>query len=172
MSEVDLGRFTLEQVRDFWEQMVRRHPIEEASGGVQHVIFRLHDHLFALEARSCRGVFPYRPPSPLPVLPAHILGVSSIRGRPISVTDISVFFGLKPARKGGHMLIVHAGEEETALLVDWVEALVEFNPAEVSPPPQKWIGMRTGLVRGVFDHRGELLVLLDAERCIKAIEAA
>lgn len=172
MSEpIDLGRFTMEEVRAFWDRMVAHSPLERGPEGVQHVIFRLHRSLFALEASYCRGVFPFRPPSPLPVLPAHILGVSSIRGRPVSVTDISVFFGLKATSNAGHMLIVHSGEEETALVSDWVETLTELDVTAAQPPPSRWVGMRTGLVTGVLDYKGDMLVLLNAERCIRAAEA-
>lgn len=169
-EEIDLGRFTMEEVRAFWDRMVAHSPLERGPEGVAHVIFRLHRSFFAVDARFCRGVFPYRPPSPLPVLPAHILGVSSIRGRPVSVTDISVFFGLKASMNAGHMMIVHSGEEETALVADWVVALTELDLSRAEQPPSRWVGMRTGLVTGVLDYKGDMLILLNAERCIKATE--
>ena len=118
MNGIDLGRFTIEEVQNFWEQMVARNPIDEGISREQYVVFRLCDCLFALPVKACRGVFPYRAPTPLPSLPAHVVGVAAIRGRPLAVTDISVFFGLKGRPKGGHMLIVHAEGEETALAVD------------------------------------------------------
>jgi len=171
VTDIDLGPYTIEQVRDFWDRMVERNPIEKGEQGDQYVLFRLASTHFALKADSCRGVVSFRQPSPLPVLPPHIIGVASVRGRPISVTDLSVFFGLKGPTRGGHMLIVQAQGEETAIRVDWVESVVELDISLAEPPEAKWHGLRTGLVLGAMDYKGLPLIVLDPARCIKAVES-
>lgn len=172
MNGVDLGKYSIEEVRAFWELMARRNPAEKAVVGDQHVIFRLGVGHFAIKAASCGGVVGYRQPSPLPVLPQHVIGVAAIRGRPMSVTDLGVLFGLRPAPKGGHMLLVRADGEETALKVDWVDSVVELDLANLTPPPPKWEGLRTGLVLGAVTYRGTQVIVVDAGRCIKASETA
>lgn len=171
MSEIDYGRFTPEEVSAFWDRMVAENPIDDDSDELdQFVVFRLGKAWFAVESRYCRGVEPFRPPSPLPVLPAHIMGVAAVRGRPVSVTDIGIFFGQKPAERSGHLLIINAGGEETALKADWVDAVTPLDISEMVNPPSRWQGLRTGLVRGAVERKNTLVLVLDAERCIKAPE--
>lgn len=172
MNGVDLGNYTIEQVRAFWDEMAARNPPEDISKGEQHVLFRLGLATFAINASSCGGVVGYHSPSPLPVLPLHIIGVASIRGRPISVTDLGALFGMMPAPKGGHMLLVRSEGEETALKVDWVDTVVDLDVSQAEPPPVKWQGLRTGLATGCISYKGTTVIILDAARCIKAVESA
>lgn len=171
MNGVDLGPYTIEQVRAFWDHMVAQNPVDTREPGEQHVLFRTIGMKFAVRADACKGVFPYRQPAPLPVMPPHIAGIASILGRPFSVTDISVFFGRKSDHAGGHMLIIRDEEEETALLVDWVESVAELDLKEMEPPLAKWKGLRTGLVLGAMSHKGEPLIVLDPARCMRAVES-
>lgn len=172
MNQIDLGRYSIEEVRAFWELMERRNPSGEAAVGDQHVIFRLGLGYFAIKAKNCSGVVGYRQPSPLPVLPQHVIGVAAIRGRPMSVTDLGVLFGLRPAPKGGHLLLVRVENEETALKVDWVDSVIELDLSDIADPPSRWEGLRTGLVQGAVSYKGTQLIVLDAARCIKAAESA
>lgn len=171
MTSVDLGKYTIEEVRAFWDQMVRRNPYDDGAKGEQHVLFRLGHTNFAIRASSCSGVVAYRQPSPLPVLPQHILGVAAVRGRPISVTDLGVLFGMKLPQKGGHLLLLKSEGEETAIRVDWVDSVIDLDLAHAKPPPAKWQGLRTGLVGGIVYHRFEEVIVINAARCIRAAES-
>lgn len=171
MNDIDLGPYTLEQVRAFWDQMVAQNPVDDREPGEQFLVFRVIGMKMALRADACKGVFPYRAPAPLPVMPPHIAGIAAILGRPISVTDISVFFGKKGSHHASHLLVIKDDEEETALLVDWVEAVVELNLKEMEQPLSRWKGLRTGLVLGAMSYKGEPLIVLDPARCLRAMDS-
>lgn len=168
MSEVDLGRYTMEEVRAYWDRMVQLNPVPQGNEGEPHVTFRLGKAWFAILASVCKAVEVFKVPSPLPVLPPHIMGVSAIRGRPVSVTDLGIFFGQKPAERGGHLLLIGAEGEETALKADWVDTVIPIDLTKAEQPPSKWRSLRTGLVKGAVYERNTLYLVLDPARCIKA----
>lgn len=172
LTKVDLGKYTEREVRAFWDKMVKKATTTWEGDYDPYVIFHLKKTLFAIKATSCKGVHPFTQPSPLPVLPPHIMGISAIRGRPISVTDLGVFFGMKPTRRRGHFLLVFEEEEETALNVDWVETVKPIDIDNLEKPTAKWEGLRTGLVLGIATSTEEKkpIIVLNAARCLRAAE--
>ncbi len=166
----DYGRFTEEEVKEFWARMVAESDSLAERDGDLYVIFRMGQAWFAIRADTCRGVVEFTTPSPLPVLPGHILGVASIRGRPISVTDLGAFFGMKTSDRGGHLLIVQDGGEETAIKVGWVDAVARLDDDTLTPVPAKWRGLRSGLVLGLVSIDGREAILINTARCLRPDE--
>jgi chemotaxis signal transduction protein len=159
-----------EELRRFWDAMVERYERENRlEQGHPHVIFRVGASRFALDAAACRGVTPYRTPTPLPSLPRHLIGVVAVRGRPISVTDLRVLLGVtgERAERRGHILLLAKGALETALKVDWAEGVRPIDPGDVREADTTLVrGARSGLVTGTLLMRGQPVHLLDVERCL------
>lgn len=170
MTEIDLGRYTIEEVRAFWDKMVEHNPPEEEDPGPPYIFFRIGRQWFAIGIEACKMVESYRKSSPLPVQPPHILGIASLRGRPVTVTDLGFFFGIKNETKNGHLLVVRTGNDETALKVDWVSRVAYIRPSETEEPPREPKSLRVGLVTGAARKQDSLVLILDASRCIKAFE--
>ena len=172
MNEVDLGHYTLEEVRRFWDHMVARNPLPPSDPGALHVFFRIGQQWFALDSSVCKGVEPYRKPSPLPVMPQHIMGVAAVRGRPVAVTNLGIFFGIRNVEEGGHLLIIGSDGEETALKTDWVDRVGHIREWETEAVPEKFRGMRTGLASRITYKKNSMVLILDPGRCMKAAESA
>lgn len=152
----------------YWREMEERAaPLLNLKGEL-HVIFRLGDALFAFEAVAGRGVFPWREPSPLPVLPRHILGAVVLRGRPVSVTRLDVLAGerIDSEVRPRHLLVVRWGEYETALAVDAVLSVERIDREGMVPAGHRWDGARRGLILGRVDRGGPPVYLLDPKRCL------
>lgn len=169
MTEIDLGRYTLEEVKAYWAQMEERNPPAE-DPGPPYIFFRIGQQWFAIPIEACKWIEPYRKSTPLPVQPPHILGITSLKGRPVTVTDLGFFFGIKSEAGKGHLIMVKAGNDETALKVDWVARVAYIRQSEVEQEPQELKSLRVGLVTGAARKMNSLILILDAQRCIKAVE--
>lgn len=172
MSPDSFRHYTDEELAANWKEMERRAADALASTGEPHTFFRIGGHRFALPAVACKGVVAYRDPTPLPSLPRHLLGITAIRGRPVSMTDLRSLLGMEEGarRHKGHLLLVRVGDEETALKVDWVETVHPVDASALVPAPAQWRGKRRGLVRGEIAAEGSQkgVLLLDPLRCLRS----
>ncbi len=171
-ARVDMGKYSKSKVREYWKQMVRRTEMHWNTAGELYAIFRIGTVRFALKASYVHAVVLFREPSPLPMLPKHLMGVTSIRGRPVSVTNLSYLTGIEeePRDKNGYLVLLGDGEEKTALKVDWVFDVALLDPSKSVAPPEKWKGVRNGIVTGMIDEPGApAVLLLDAVKCIRSV---
>jgi purine-binding chemotaxis protein CheW len=143
-----------------------------AAGGDGHLVFRLSGAWAALEIGRVREVVDPAPLTPVPRMPAFLLGVMNLRGRVVTVVDLGMKMGLGPAGSGPDACIllatVRIGGESTwlGLPADAVREVVSLPPAAISPPPRLGLGLRSEMVRGVADWSGDFLLVLDIDRAL------
>jgi len=80
-------------------------------------------------------VTPRLPLTALPLAPAHLLGVVNLRGRPVTVLDLSALIGLGPSRPTDLYIIATALDMRVALPVKRVHG-VEQAPTPPDRPPE------------------------------------
>lgn len=102
-------------------------------GSNQLVVFTLDDQRYALHLSAVERVVSGVAITPLPKAPDIILGVVNVHGRIVPVADIRRRFGL-PAREMSlrdQFVIAHTVRRPVILVVDRVEGIVTYSPAEV-----------------------------------------
>ena len=90
------------------------------------VVFELDGAPYALPVECVREIVRQKPITPIPRLPAELLGVISLRGQVIQVIDLRRRLGLPPlcAGRRSRIVVAHDGEGRVAgLLVDGVRAV-------------------------------------------------
>lgn len=125
---------------------------EDTGEGVEILSFLLNGERYGVLTEYVKEVTLLRHLTPLPGTPDFILGIISIRGRVISVTDLRVFFDLP--RKGlsdYNKIIVLSGEGmEFAILADQVEGVSWQKMSHLTPPPETIRGIGKEFLAGVF----------------------
>lgn len=125
---------------------------EKMGEGVEVLSFMLNGERYCVSMEYVREVTQLRHLTSLPGTPDFILGIISIRGRVISVTDLRVFFDLP--RKGlsdYNKIIVLSGEGmEFAVLADQVDGVSWQNLSHLTPPPDTIRGIGKEFLIGVF----------------------
>jgi len=102
-------------------------------GSNQLVVFTLDDQRYALHLSAVERVVSAVAITPLPKAPDIILGVVNVHGRIVPVADIRRRFGL-PAREMSlrdQFVIAHTVRRPVILVVDRVEGIVTYSPADV-----------------------------------------
>ncbi len=125
---------------------------EDSGERIEILIFLLNGERYGVSTEYVKEVTLLRHLTPLPGTPDFILGIISIRGRIISVTDLRVFFDLP--RKGlsdYNKIIVLSGEGmEFAILADQVEGVSWERISRLTPPPDTIQGIGKEFIAGVF----------------------
>lgn len=124
--------------------------------------FFMSGERYALPMNYVKEVTLLRHLTPLPGTPDFILGIMSIRGKVISVTDLRIFFDLP--RKGisdYNKIIVLSGKKmEFAILADQVSGVSGMNLNDLSHPPDILKGAGKDFLSGVFPGP---LILINAD---------
>jgi purine-binding chemotaxis protein CheW len=144
---------------------------EEDAEQIEIVEFAVGAERYGVLATLSREVQSPREISPLPGLPAHVLGLIALRGQIMPVIDLRVLFDLPPATQTIPLvLILGSGESSIGVLADEVSGVRRIKSAEVQPMPPSVAGKHPELFSGVTADRvavlrvDQLLSQVDASR--------
>jgi len=147
---------------------------EEQKEQEQHIVFTLDEMFFSIPIHNVTEVSRPLPITYLPNVPSWILGISNFRGDIISVVDLKVFFGRADdeVNRKRRMLIVHSTDNDmmTALMVDQVRHIHYLTKSSIASPA---ISIGKGVsqyVRGVYEHNGQSLILLNPDSLLLSKE--
>jgi purine-binding chemotaxis protein CheW len=96
--------------------------------GTLACLFEVGGRVFAVEITQAREVRAFEHYTVVPLGPAHLIGMTSLRGAIIPIIDLLLFLGLSPGADTGQSLVVEAHGVRVAIAVDrvlGVEALAE-----------------------------------------------
>lgn len=140
----------------------------------QHVIFALAGTEYAVPIANVTEIGPPLNVTPLPNVPDWILGVVNLRGDVVSMVDLRAFLGMARTNYGqtSRMLVARARQEDmtAGLIVDRVSG-IRFLPMEQIGAPSAAIEDQVApYLRGVYEHDGRLLVVLDFDKLLLSPE--
>ena len=133
---------------------------------MRHVLFRVEKGLYAVPLAAVREVVS----SPgtftrVPRAPESVKGVINLRGRVVTVVELSALLGI-PSTLGAQLLLLDRGRRELGLLVsnvEGIEALEKF-----APPPAR----SSSAVKGVARLGAQAVTVLDPDGIDAAVAAA
>jgi len=129
------------------------------SNEIEFVTFTLATERYALEAAYVIGVIKLIELTRLPGAPAHLLGVTHLRGDILPVFDLRILLGV--ARGGLHdmsrLLVLGRRDAEIGILADSIEEMTWFDPATALAPTTSIAGVGRQYLRGIT--RNALIVL-------------
>lgn len=128
-----------------------------------YVAFLLDREEFGLPVESVREVLRVGEVTRVPQAPAHIRGVTNVRGGILPVVEIRTRIGLSPLDPGplARIVVLEVGDRALGLLVDRVTRVAKVRVSEIEPPPAEVVTARTDYVTGVAKRPEGLLILLD-----------
>ena len=117
-------------------------PPDLAALAGKYLTFQLGDESFGVPVTKVQEIIRLPPITPVPHMPAHVRGVTNLRGRVIPVVDLRARLGLPPLATAPRtcMIVVHlrlatGGQSSVGLIVDAVEEVLLFGLAELESPP-------------------------------------
>jgi len=132
-------------------------------------VFRLGKALFGIPAAQIQEVVQVGTLTPVHHAPVSVTGIRNLRGRIVTVVDLSTRLGMGEAQSGidSRILMVDAEGELVGLLVDRVDDTVFLDPASMSPAPPNLHAVQGPALRGVYRCANGLVSLLDHNAILK-----
>lgn len=153
----------------------------ESVGGLQnlegkYLTFALGKEEYGIGILKVREIIGLMEITAVPHTPAYIKGVINLRGRVIPVLDLRLKFGM-PAEEYTErtcIIVVEVQGESAAvqvgMLVDSVSEVLNVAGQEIEPPPAFGGSTETVFILGMAKIKGEVKILLDADRVIGTAE--
>lgn len=108
--------------------------------------------------------------TPVPQSPPEVRGVLNLRGEVMTVLDLRVILGLRPAEltPDSRNMILTFENEKTGVLVDRIADVVTTTTDQIEPAPANVQTIDGRFFTGVVQLEGELLVILDLQAVLRA----
>lgn len=138
----------------------------------QIVTFRLGDDLFAADIYSVERVLRYQAPTSIPNVPDWIEGVIDYQGRVVPVISLRRRFALPAGDVAAdtRILVLNAGGEWIAAIVDAVLEVASLAESAVQPPPPLFRGLAAEYLKGIARRGDRLVIFLDVERLLSTTD--
>ncbi len=110
-----------------------------------------------------------QPVTPVPLAPATILGLMSLRGQIVPVINLAERLGVQMQDGGAEAfnVLIRTPDGPVSLLVDRVGDVVEVSPDTFEPAPDTLRSSLRPLIRGAYKLERKLLLALDAESAVQ-----
>jgi purine-binding chemotaxis protein CheW len=157
----------VEKVREILAERalkLSRSPLDLETAGVrlEVLVFDLGSEQYALETETILEVFPLMDFTPLPDVPAFIVGVTHYRGEILALLDLRKLFGMEVKGVTDLSRIVVIGRERArcGILVDKAREVMFLHPDEIIPQQAYSAGPGGMGLRGVTRSA---LIVIDGE---------
>ena len=144
----------------------------------QYLTFKLGEEIFALDVSQVREILDVTTITKVPRSPGFMRGVINVRGSVVPVVDLRMKFDMAQTEKTVDTRIVVMeialdGELTTiGTLADAVHNVMDIDTAFIEPPPKiggKW---NSDFIKGIGNHNGDFIIILNVDRIFSAQELA
>jgi purine-binding chemotaxis protein CheW len=138
---------------------------QTATGSLEVVEFVLAHERYGIESRFISEVAVLESLTPLPCVPAFVLGIVNLRGEMLSVIDLKRFFELPDKGLGDLNKIIVLRSEEVlfSVLADAIVGVRRVMLADIHPSLPTLTGIRKDYLKGITPER---LIVLDTEKLL------
>ena len=132
--------------------------------------FRLGREEYALDVDWVQEIRGYAEATKLPNAPAHLLGVSNLRGAIVPLVDLRLGLGVGQATydEATAAIILSRGGRAVGIVVDGVSDVLDLAENEILPAPQVEATARAHAA-GIAPVGDRLLILLDIAGALDAL---
>ena len=134
----------------------------------QFSTFFLDGLFFGVEVLKVQEVIRYQEMTRVPLAPPEISGLINLRGQIVTALDLRRRLELSPraADQLPMNVVVRTDDGAVSLLVDEIGDVVEVSEEGFERPPDTIRGVARELIRGVYQLKDRLLLILDTEKAV------
>lgn len=131
------------------------------------LLFNLDRDCYGLETDCIQQIIDAPVLYQVPQAKQFLRGAINLRGKILASIDLPALLGFSPNRKDHRQLVLTSKYKSLVLSVTDIHRIVKISREETHPPPGD---SEIKAVRGVFNHNGISIYLLDIEEVLRKLE--
>lgn len=137
--------------------------------GAKYVTFFIADEEYALPIGQVQEINRVGEVTRVPNCPDHVLGVINLRGKIIPVVEIKkrLKLGETGFTKESRIVVVEQGPKIIGLLVDKVSRVMSITADQIEAAPEEIVKLDENYIKGVGNHDGRMIIILNLEQVLK-----
>ena len=138
----------------------------------QFLTFMLGGEEYGINILSVQEIKGWAPSTPIPNLPAHILGVMNLRGTLVPIIDVRIRFEFEKVEYGPMTVVivvkVKGGERDrtVGIVVDAVSEVYNVDEQAVEHAPDMGNAINTEFIRGLASVGDKMVILLNIDELL------
>lgn len=146
--------------------------LEEDTQHGRFLTFTLEKEVFGIEIKYVTEIIGIQSITKVPEVPHYVKGIINLRGKIIPVIDMRIKFGKDPAEYDDRtcIIVIDISEVSVGLIVDNVDEVLTIDDEGIAAPPANKTGFENRYIKGIGKANGQVQLLLDCERLLKADE--
>jgi len=140
---------------------------------LQLVSFKIGDEEFGVDILKVQEINRMLEVTRVPNAPEYVDGVINLRGKVIPIIDLRRRFGMerKEHDKNTRVVVVELNGKVVGFVVDAVSEVLRIPKSVTEPPPSIVAGIEADYITAVGKLEDRLLILLDLEKVLMAVES-
>ena len=138
----------------------------------KYLNFLLGEEHYSLPLTKVREIIRICPITPVPRMPAHLLGVINLRGKIVPVMDLRQRLLLPPATEleRACIIVIQSSADScvVGVLVDVVEAVASISAQAIEPPPDFGADLNMRFILGLAKVKDSVITVLDIDALVAA----
>ncbi|CUS39022.1 chemotaxis protein CheW [Candidatus Nitrospira nitrificans] len=130
----------------------------------------LGDETFAIDVRQVREVFEPKSITPVPGMPAALVGVTNLRGTIIPLTDLRNALGISASVMPKYAVVIRQGMQQVGILVQEVPEIRTIQSDDLVAPSTRTAAERRPMISAFFKTENKLSAILELSRLLASIE--
>jgi purine-binding chemotaxis protein CheW len=145
--------------------------VEIETAKIKLVIFVVGEALLAFPAQVLVEILPLTTIHFVPGCPPALEGIVNVRGDIASVVRLGDLLGMThaPSDRRSAILLGQGTQVRSGLRVDRVVDVLDVTEVSIQAPPESLPEPLRGLATGVFEHQGQVVILLDLDRVFQTL---
>lgn len=133
----------------------------------RYLCFHLGVEEFAIPLSAVREVIGVPDVTPIPQSPSHFLGIMNLRGKVVSIMDLRIKLGIKPAASEETAVVILDFESfSLGMVVDQVSSVQQLTPEQTNDKPVIENSKAADYVTGVFKNQEHLVLIIDIAKAL------
>lgn len=133
-------------------------------------LIALGEETFAIDLRQVREVFEPESVTPVPGMPAALVGVTNLRGTIIPLADLRTALGIATAATPKYAVVIRYGTQQIGILVEGIPEIRTIQLDDLVAPSTHAAAERRPMVSAFFKTEKRLSAILELSRLLASIE--
>jgi purine-binding chemotaxis protein CheW len=130
----------------------------------------LGGEFFAIDLRYVREVFEIEAITPVPGMPASLVGVANLRGTVIPLADLRPSLGLPASDAPKYAVAVRHGTQQVGILIDDVPEIRAIHPDDVLAASTRGVTDSRPFLAGLLKIENRMSGVMEISRLLASVE--